>query len=147
MKLNKFDVVKNQMSPNWGKVDLPETIKIGGEKDKNCYVVAIIDRLHDAKSETYETIVRLVKYRLEAYISMKDHFGRAGIKNMFILHDPTVISKEKKEIKTLNFTVGDAIQLINEVSSIEELDFLTEDDTRKSISKAINEKVEELKGL
>lgn len=147
MKLNRFEIVKNQMNPSWGNVELPKTLKIGGKKDEECYIVAIIDRLHNAKSENYETVLRIVKYRFEAYVSMKEHFERAGIKNMFILHDPTLKPLEELKEGTAMLTIAEAIKLLKTSKTIEELDLLTSEDTRKSILKAVNEKIEELKGL
>ena len=142
IKPNKLEVVKSQMNPKWGEVAIPETITIRGKKDEECYVVAVVDRLHNPISEDYDTVVRLVKYRLEAYVSMKEHFKRAGLKNMFILHDPTFV--EKVSIADLN--VAEAVDLINAVESVEELIVLVGEDERKGVLDAFNKKIEELKG-
>jgi len=144
---NRLEVVKGQMNPNWGRVEIPEEIVVNGVKDESCYFVVIVDRLHDSAKESYDTVVRIVKYRLEAFVSMKEHFKRAGIKNMFILHDPTIIPEVKeKEIISSDLSVGDAVEIINEVSSLEELELLVANDTRKGIIKATKERIEELKG-
>jgi hypothetical protein len=132
------------MNPLWGKVDLPETFVPRGKKDENSYIIAIIERIHHQSTETYETLVRIVKYRLEAYVSLKENFKRAGLKNMFILHDPTIFKAEEKLTKELN--INKAVELIKTAKNIEELADMVENDIRKGVIDAIAKKIEELKG-
>ena len=146
MKPNKLEVVKKQLNPAWGLVEIPEKLVINGPKDETCFYVVIIDRVNNSSSETYETIVRTVKYREEGFYAMQESFKRAGLKNMFILHDPTIEPEEEEKKGTAALNIAEGIELLKTAKNGTELDFMVANDTRKGIKEAASKKIEELKG-
>lgn len=140
IQANSFETARKQLS-NYPEIQVPEVIN---ELDKNHIHVVFIDRVHNERERRYENKVMIKKFSVEAYEMNKKEFSKLGYGEMFIFHDPRV--KAKQEPEKPSASVEDVLELISKAESIEEVEkIVIEGETRKTILKAAEKKIEQLK--
>lgn len=96
MKANKLEVVKKQLPESWGVLNFNEEVE---EHEAKFYHILEVKREHIQSEERYVTYAQVIKYNAETYHAQKDFFSRAGMKHVFILHDPEFKVAEVEEEK------------------------------------------------
>lgn len=132
---NNFDVAMKQI-----KFDVDINSEIS-ESESKMYHVAIVTRVLIQSEERYETHVNVAKYHPEVFHAFKkDGFTRAGIKNMYIIHDPSKVVEVVEE----KLTSKGVIALIEKAETVEEVEELLIDETRSTVKKAGQKRIDEL---
>ena len=95
MKANNYEQTIKQVPNEWG-IKIPDSID---ELNKDYYHVLMVQRVHNASQETYNTTASVQQFPAQGWQSkkggIKEMLPMLGYKHFFILHDPTKVEEKK----------------------------------------------------